>query len=98
MQTLEYDLLPEAYNSGGKFITKQGTVAELIIDTGILLNSDFDKVIPPIQVLNNILLSGCYPRSGEWTPFQLTMQEYNELVQYLISLPLPRPYRKSDNI
>lgn len=97
MRTIIYDLFPEAYNSGGNFITKEGTVAELIIDTGMLLSSDFDKVIPPIQVLNKLLLSGSYPRSGEWTPFQLIMQEYDELVQFLISIPLPRPYRKSDN-
>lgn len=97
MRTLKYDLFPEAYASNGRFLSKEGTVGDLIIDTGMLLNSDFDKVIPKIDILNKMLLKGMSSRSGEWEPFEIEQQEYEELVKYLCSLPIPRPYRINDN-
>lgn len=87
MRTLEYDLIPEAYGSKGKFLTKEGTVADLIIDTGMLLSSEFDKVIPSLKTLNGMFIKGMFPRAGEWEPFEINDEEYKELVDYLTSLP-----------
>lgn len=98
MRILKYDLLPEAYDSNGKFVFKEGTVGDLIIDTGMLLSSDFDKVIPKPNILNKMFLQGNCSRAGEWEPFEITQGEYEELVRYLCSLPLPRPYRTFENI
>lgn len=97
MRILKYDLFPEAYASNDRFVSKEGTVADLIIDTGMLLYSDFDKVIPKLNTLNKMFLKGDYPRAGEWEPFEITQEEYEELVKHLCSLPLPRPYRTLDN-
>ncbi|RII34110.1 hypothetical protein D2A34_13130 [Clostridium chromiireducens] len=83
MRTLKYDLFPESYGSEGRFASREGTVADLIIDTGVLLNSDFDKVIPKLNILNKILLHGDYLRAGEWESFEITQKEYEELVRYL---------------
>lgn len=96
MKVIEYELFPEAFGSNGNFLTKKGTVGELIVDTGMLSNSDYDKVIPPLPDLNKLLMQGTYPRAGEWNPFTLTRGEYIEVMDYLIKLPLPRPYRSGD--
>jgi hypothetical protein len=92
----KYDLFPEVYGSNGMFLSKEGTLADLIIDTGMLLNPDFDKVIPELNTLNKLFLKGNYPRAGEWEPFEITQQDYKELVKHLCSLPLPKPYRASE--
>lgn len=97
MRTIKYDLFPEAYGSNGRFVSKVGTVADLIIDTGMLLNSDFDKVIPKFNILNKLFLQGDYPRAGEWEPFKIKLEEYEELVKYLCSLTIPRPYKTHEN-
>lgn len=81
------------YGSKGEFVTKEGTIVELIIDTGMLLSSDFDKVIPSPKTLNQLLLKGAYPRAGEWEPFEINEEEYEKLVKHLTSLPSSRPYR-----
>lgn len=96
MRIIKYDLTPEAYGSDGKFVSKEGTVADLIIDTGMFLNADFDKVIPKFDILNKMLLKGMASRSGEWEPFEITQQEYEKIVKHLCSLPIPRPYRTHD--
>jgi len=93
MRFIKYDLSPEAHGSDDKFIKKEGTVADLILDTGMLMGTEFDKVIPPISVLNRILQKGYYPRAGEWDPIEISQEEYIELIEHLVSLPLARPYR-----
>ncbi|MDR3596905.1 hypothetical protein [Clostridium sp.] len=97
MRILKYHLFPEAYGSNGKFVSKEGTVSNLIIDTGMLLNLDVDKVIPKLNTLNKMFLQGEYPRAGEWEPFEITQEEYQGLVNHLCSLPLSRPYRTLEN-
>jgi hypothetical protein len=97
LRIVKYDLTPEAYGSNDKFVTKEGNVAYLIIDTGLLLHADFDKVIPKRDILNKMLLKGLSSRAGEWDPFEIDQLEYEELVKYLCSLPLPRPYRTYNN-
>ncbi|MEH7353725.1 hypothetical protein V7150_09110 [Neobacillus drentensis] len=97
MRTIEYDLFPEAYGAKSKFVSKKGTISELIIDTGMLLSSDFDKVIPSIDTLNRMFLKGIYPRAGEWEAFQIDEEEYEELVKHLTLIPSPRPYKTIKN-
>ncbi|MBG9587693.1 hypothetical protein [Cytobacillus firmus] len=97
MRALEYELFPEAHGSKGKFVTKKGTPADLIIDTGMLLCSDFDKVIPSLNTLNRLFMEGSYARAGEWYPFEIEDEEYKYLVKHLTALPLPRPYRTIKN-
>ncbi|WP_135554645.1 hypothetical protein [Paenibacillus cymbidii] len=97
MRFIKYGLLPEAYGSDSKFIKKEGSVTDLILDTGMLIGSEFDKVIPPLSVLNRMFLKGFYPRTGEWEPFDISQEEYNELIKELVSLPLARPYRTIDH-
>lgn len=93
MKIVNYKLFPEAYGSNGQFIDKVGTVGELVVDMGLLINSDFDKVIPNINILNALLLEGNYGRAGDWESFKLNEDEYNELVKYLLELPLNKKYR-----
>ncbi len=93
MRMIKYELEPEAYGSDGGFISKEGTVADLIIDTGMLINSDYDKVIPSHIELNKLLMRGMYPRAGEWEPFEISLEEYKAVVKYLINLQIPKPYR-----
>lgn len=93
MRIIKYSLEPEAYGANGKFIDKKGTVADLILDNGILIGLPFDKVIPEFKVLNKVLLEGFWPRSGWWEPFEITPDEYNELVDYLLQIQLNKPFR-----
>ncbi|EGT3617248.1 hypothetical protein FHH43_13635 [Clostridium perfringens] len=93
MRIIKYSLEPEAYGANLEFVDKKGTVADLILDNGILIGLPFDKVIPELNVLNKVLLEGYWPRSGWWEPFEITIDEYNELVDYLLQLPLNRPFR-----
>ena len=48
-------------------------------------------VIPPIHILNERFLSGKYDAgmggACEWNSFQLTIEEYNELVESLVTNP-----------
>ena len=100
MKKFEYCLEPESGYNGtfdrkeGHLVYKSGTVADLVIDTGMLNWSDYDKTIPSFVDFNDLLLKGFSPRLGEWEPFKLTNTEYIEMVEYLISLPLLKPYRK----
>ncbi|ABG87871.1 hypothetical protein [Clostridium perfringens] len=93
MRNIRYVLTPEAYGSNGEFIDKIGTLGDLVVDTGMLLRPQFDKTIPNIKVLNSLFREGWYPRSAEWEPFEIDSDEYNELVEYLLSLPLNKPYK-----
>ncbi|MFB3167708.1 hypothetical protein P5G62_011385 [Neobacillus sp. 179-C4.2 HS] len=52
----------------------------MIIDTGMLLWSDYDKVIPPLKTLNRMFLEGAFPCGGDWEPFEITEEEYDSLV------------------
>lgn len=93
MKVLEYRLFPEAYGGNGTFMDKKGSAGNLVTDMGLLVNSDFDKVIPSMEILNGLFLEGGYGRNGEWEPFELNENEYIELVEYLLSLPLNKKYR-----
>lgn len=96
MRRIKYILMPEAYKGNGNFTEKEGTVGELITDTGFLMGADYDKVIPTVDELNKIFIFGSYPRCVEWEPFEISKSEYTELVEYLCALPNIRPYRVHD--
>ena len=99
MKILEYYLLPESGYTGeyskkdGHYMVKDGTVADMLHDSGILLTYDFNYTIPDIDVLNELLSEGYYGRLVEWEPFSVNKEEYNEIVRKLLSIKMPRPYR-----
>lgn len=99
MRKIEYYLLPEAGYSGeydrkeGHYLIKIGTIADLLHDSKILWGYDYDKRIPTITELNDILKTGEYPRLAEWDPIEVQEDEYLEIVQALVEIPMARPYR-----
>lgn len=99
LKSYYYHLLPESGYTGDyirkedHYFVKYGTVADMIHDSGMLWLSDFDKVIPDLETLNEILQKGDFGRMAEWEPFTLDEKEYLELINILLSLPLARPYR-----
>lgn len=54
---------------------------------------EFDKTIPSLFELNKILKEGGYARVVEWEPIEIGMEEYNEIVQKLISIHMEKTYR-----
>lgn len=99
MRKIEYYLLPEAGYSGeydrkeGHYLIKIGTIADLLHDSKILWGYDYDKKIPAMTELNDVLKAGEYPRLAEWDPIEVQEDEYLEIVQALVEIPLARPYR-----
>ena len=99
MRKIEYYLLPEAGYSGeydrkeGHYLIKIGTIADLLHDSKILWGYDYDKRIPTITELNDILKTGEYPRLAEWDPIEVQEDEYLEIVQALVEIPMARTYR-----
>lgn len=99
MRKIEYYLLPEAGYSGeydrkeGHYLIKIGTIADLLHDSKILWGYDYDKKIPAMTELNDILKAGEYLRLAEWDPIEVQEEEYLEIVQALVDIPLARPYR-----
>ena len=62
--------------------TKTAPLRQFLIEMTYPLRN---RKIPPLEILNQILLRGIVPRVGEWEPFTITEQEYEELVQSLQS-------------
>jgi hypothetical protein len=79
-------------------IKREATLAEFILDIPFIL---FNGVIPPLHLLNEILSSG--DASGgmspgtSWKPFEISKEEYNELVAELLALDLDA-LKKEDRI
>ena len=48
------------------------------------------RKIPPFEILNQMLNCGVAPRIGEWEPFTITKEEYDELVADLQANPQDR--------
>ena len=48
-------------------------------------------VIPPLSVINEVMASGCHDAgmsgSTKWKPFQISQEEYEELVESLMTNP-----------
>ena len=96
---IEYYLLPEADYKGqydrkeGHFIIKTGTIADMIHDSRMLWDLDFDKCIPDYERLNDILREGYFQRLAEWEPMEIDREEYNAIVKMLLDIQMDRPYR-----
>ena len=100
MQIIEYYLMPESGYVAKEndikeahYIVKEGTIANMLHDSFILFGSEFDKIIPSFKHLNILLNEGCYGRSVEWTPVQISEEEYIEITNNLLSLEMPKKYR-----
>ena len=99
MKVIEYYLMPESGYVGtferkeGHYMIKTGTIADMIHDSKMLWGYDFDKIIPSLCELNNILKEGEYPRLVEWIPIEIDIEEYNEIVQKLTSIQMEKTYR-----
>lgn len=99
LKSYYYYLLPESGYTGNyirkenHYFVKYGTVADMIHDSKMLWGSDFNKVIPDLEILNDILKKGYWGRLVEWEPFTLEKEDYLELIDILLSLPLAQPYR-----
>ncbi|MBU5484217.1 hypothetical protein KQI86_07730 [Clostridium sp. MSJ-11] len=100
MRIIEYYLMPEANYHGeydrkeAHYLVKKGSVADMIHDSSMLWGYDFNKVIPDFERLNTILLSGVFGRLAEWEPFEITENEYSEIIEQLLNAVMNRPYRK----
>ena len=90
MKKIKYKILPPV---GSYEPEVEGTLVDLIQDLPYLL---VWNVIPPLGVINEILISGIYDKgmSGgcEWTPFKITQSEYESLVDELLKLPNKKLY------
>jgi hypothetical protein len=76
----------------GRDSWKHGSLTELLFDIPHLAHPlRVFKVIPPFHILNEILISGISEAgmSGgcQWSPFQISEKEYDELVEDLLALP-----------
>ena len=85
MRKIRYKILPPI---GSYEPEAEGTLVDLLQDMPYLF---VWKVIPPLGVINEILMSGIYDKgmSGgcEWEPFHICQHEYESLVQELLNLP-----------
>lgn len=76
----------------------EATLVEFILDIPYLL---FEGVIPPLHLLNEILSSGDagggMSPGTSWEPFEISKEEYNELVSELLALDL-EVLKKEDRI
>ena len=43
------------------------------------------RTIPPFDILKQMLQKGVAPRTGEWDPFTISREEYDELVSSLLA-------------
>lgn len=99
MKVIEYYLLPESGYAGsfdrkeGHYMIKIGTIADMIHDSTMLWGFDYDNRIPSFQELNEILKEGYFQRLVEWDPIEISIEEYNEIVQKLLAVPMSKPYR-----
>lgn len=99
MRIIEYYLLPESGYTGtysrneSHYLVKDGTIADLIHDSNMLWGADYDKAIPPLNELNEILREGYFLRLAEWQPIEIYAQEYEEIVRMLLDIPMAKPYR-----
>jgi hypothetical protein len=85
MRKIKYEQLPCV---GEGTIPVEGDTVQFVLDLPYLFTFDH---IPPIEVLNDIFKSGLEDAgmSGgcQWKPFEISHDEYNELVQALQNIP-----------
>src|SRR5258708_131517 len=74
----------------GPGIKRKALLSEFMLD--VLYLMEYSGVIPPLHVLNEVLLSG--GNSGgmspgtSWRPFKISEPEYEELVEALLNLDI----------
>lgn len=99
MKVIEYYLMPESGYVGtfdrkeGHYMIKTGTIVDMIHDSTMLWGYDYDHRIPSFRELNEILKEGQYQRLVEWDPIEINIEEYDEIVQSLLKVPMSKPYR-----
>lgn len=76
------------WSYGGAASKHKAPLAELVLD--ILYLMETNGVIPPLHVLNEVLLqggdNGGMSPGTSWRPFSITAIEYEELVEALLNL------------
>jgi hypothetical protein len=86
MKEIKYTVL---LGFGNKETHKHGTVKDLLFDVPYFFREN--DIIPSLQILNDFLQKGISDAgmSGgcRWKPFELDEQEYNELIQQLLTEP-----------
>lgn len=90
MREITYSIIA---GPNGKVASKKASLEDLVIDTGMFINYESDKVIPKFPGINKVFFKGSVEGRWSWEPFNISGDEYHELVERLISLPIPRPYR-----
>ena len=95
MRIVRYKVLPPINPFDDPVPNVHGSLVEFLFTIPSLLDWD---VLPPLSILNEILLSGIKDAgmSGgcQWKPFQLEPDEYEELVLELLTLPGKTFYRE----
>jgi len=87
MRTIKYTTY---WSYAGRPVQRQKALAEFLLDVPYLM--EHTGVIPPINVLNELLLSG--GDSGgmgpgtTWKPFEISSEEHKELVDFYSSADL----------
>ena len=88
MREIKYTILPPV---GDAETHRHGTVKELLFAIPYFFLRDRLNIIPPISVLNDLLKLGIVDAgmSGgyRWRPFEISQEEYDELVEELLTLP-----------
>jgi hypothetical protein len=72
-----------------KIVSKIASVEDLIFDTCMFVNYEYDKVIPDFKEFNKLFMKDSVEGNGVWKPFNITNDEYEELVESLTFLYSP---------
>ncbi len=87
---MRVDIKYKTYPIGSRGVWNRGNLKDLVLDIPELMWLTNSGTLPPIGALNQILLSGKCDTgmSGccEWQPFEISDEEYTELIQEISSL------------
>jgi hypothetical protein len=85
MQSVNYKT---HWSYGGQGVKRKALLADFILD--ILYLMEIKGVIPPLHILNEVLLkggnTGGMGPGTSWRPFSISENEYKELVEALLQL------------
>ena len=91
MRQVSYTVLPDL---AGRFDDRAKPLTEFVHEVGIALH----RQIPPFNVMNALLKRGASPRVAEWAPFEISLEEYDEVVAHLTSDPADRYLRLEPDV
>lgn len=84
------------WSYAGPGIKRAEPLSEFVLD--ILYLMEVNGVIPPLAILNKVLLggggNGGMSPGTAWKPFEISEEEYNELVQALLQLDVEQAKQK----